>query len=38
VPHELARKGAAYAGVGDAKAREREGDEHSEGEPDEEEG
>jgi pyruvate dehydrogenase E1 component alpha subunit len=45
VPHELAKKGAAYAGVGEAKARERR-DEHEEdagegesgGEPEEEGG
>jgi pyruvate dehydrogenase E1 component subunit alpha len=36
VPHELAEKGAAYAGVGDQKARQRregEGDAAGEGEP-----
>jgi pyruvate dehydrogenase E1 component alpha subunit len=41
VPHDLARKGAAYAGVGEAKAREREEedeDDAGEGEPDEEGG
>jgi pyruvate dehydrogenase E1 component alpha subunit len=35
VPHELAKRGAAYAGVGEAKARERRGgdEEAAEGEP-----
>jgi pyruvate dehydrogenase E1 component alpha subunit len=37
LPHELAEKGAAYAGVGEQKARERRDEEEDEDEPDEDE-
>jgi hypothetical protein len=33
VPHDLAEKGAAYAGVGDRQARQRRADDDREGEP-----